>query len=909
MPLFMKARSFLRNLFLSCRVDVDLDQEVLSHLEMLTDENIRAGMPPKEAERAARIELGGIEQVKEQVREERVGNWLHSVFSDCRYGLRQLRKNPGFTAAAVLTLALGIGANAAIFQLIDAVRLRTLPVKDPQELATVRIVDRSWAYGRTHGRYAELTNAMWEQIRDRQQVYSSVFAWAGEGLNIANGGEVRYVEGIWVSGDYFKALEVPALIGRTLTPDDDRRGCGSPPAVLSYAFWQREYGGKQDILGNKITLEGHPFEIVGVTPAGFYGVDIGHFFDVATPLCSEPIIRGEDSMLDLRRGWWLASLGRLKPGVSLGQANAQMNAMTTSILEATVPSEYNPEAVKHFMQYRFGAFSASNGFSDLRGTYSSSMDSPLWILLAIAGFVLLIACANIANLMLARASAREREIAVRLSLGASRSRLIRQLLSESILLALIGACCGALLAQWLSHFLVAYINSRGRIYLDLALDWRVLGFTAGVAMLTSIIFGLAPAFRATRVAPASVLKAAGRGMTGGRERFSLRRALVISQVAFSLVLVVGALLFSRSLGKLLSVDAGFRQTGILETDVDYSKLKIAMPRRQPYKIALIERLRAIPGVQAVSNASVVPISGYGWADNIILAGAKERTKESPLFDRISPGYFNTMGITVLAGRDFNERDTASSQNVAIVNESFVKRILNGASPIGQHFQIEEYVGRPRPMYEIVGFVKDTKYYDLRDNFRPIVYVTTLQDDQPDQSAQLLIRSPLPLGGLTSSIKNALADISPLISIEFTPLQRNIHDSLLRDRLMATLSGFFGGLAALLAMVGLYGVISYSVARRTNEIGIRMALGAQRLNIVNMILEEAGLLLVIGLVVGTVLALFLGKTASTLLYGLKPHDPLTITLAALGLAGVAILASYIPARRAAGLDPMVALRYE
>jgi predicted permease len=472
-----------------------------------------------------------------------------------------------------------------------------------------------------------------------------------------------------------------------------------------------------------------------------------------------------------------------------------------------------------------------------------------------------------------------------------------------------GAGCGALLAQWLSRFLVAYINSRGRIYLDLAFDRRVLGFTAAVAVLTSIIFGLAPAFRATRIAPASVLKATGRGMSGGRERFSLCRALVISQVAFSLVLVVGALLFSRSLGKLLSVDAGFRQTGILETDVDYSKLDIAIPQRQPYKISLIERLRAIPGVEAAADASVVPISGYGWNENIILAGAKERTKDSPLFDRISPGYFNTMGVPMLAGRDFNERDTATSQKVAIVNESFVKKILNGANPVGQQFQIEEYAGRARPMYEIVGFVKDTKYYDLRDDFRPIVYVTTLQDDQPDQVAALLIRSPLPLGSLTSSIKGALADISPVIGIEFTPLQRNIHDSLLRDRLMATLSGFFGGLAALLAMVGLYGVISYSVARRTNEIGIRMALGAQRLNIVNMVLGEAGLLLVIGLVVGTVLALFLGKTASTLLYGLKPHDPLTITLAALGLAGVAILASYIPARRASGLNPMVALRNE
>jgi predicted permease len=334
-----------------------------------------------------------------------------------------------------------------------------------------------------------------------------------------------------------------------------------------------------------------------------------------------------------------------------------------------------------------------------------------------------------------------------------------------------------------------------------------------------------------------------------------------------------------------------------------------VPQRQLYKISLIERLRAIPGVEAVANASVVPISGYGWSESIILAGAKEHAKESQLFDRISPGYFNTMGIPMVAGRDFNERDTAISQKVAIVNESFVKKILKGANPIGQHFQIEEVVGRPRPMYEIVGFVKDTKYYDLRDNFQPIVYVTTLQDDQPDQNAQLLIRSPLLLGGLTSSIKNALADISPVIAMEFTPMQRQIHDSLLRDRLMATLSGFFGGLAALLAVVGLYGVISYSVARRTNEIGIRMALGAQRLNIVNMVLGEAGLLLVIGLAVGTGLALVLSKTASSLLFGLKPRDPLTILLAILGLAAVAILASYIPARRAAGLDPMVALRNE
>src|SRR5271156_2529213 len=358
---FTKLGMRLRALGHGDEVHREMAEEWQFHIDLRTEENIRRGMTPEEARRSAEQHFGNSSYIKDVSWDVRGGGLVETLGQDIRYGLRLLRKSPGFTAVAIVSLALGIGANTAIFQLIDAVRLRTLPVKDSQELATVRIVDRSWASGRVHGRYAQLTNAMWEQIRDRQQVFSSVFAWAVEALNIANGGEVRNVEGIWVSGDYFKALEVHALIGRTLTADDDRRGCGSPPAVLSYAFWQREYGGKLDILGNKITLEGHPFEIVGVTPAGFYGVDIGHFFDVAIPLCSEPIIRGEDSMLDQRRGWWLASLGRLKPGVPLAQANAEMNAMSTSIVEATVPNEYNPEAVKRFMQYRFGAFPDRGG--------------------------------------------------------------------------------------------------------------------------------------------------------------------------------------------------------------------------------------------------------------------------------------------------------------------------------------------------------------------------------------------------------------------------------------------------------------------------------------------------------------------------------------------------------------------
>jgi predicted permease len=837
----------------------------------------------------------------------KLSRWLHSLAQDLRYGLRQLRLNPGLTAIVLLSLALGTGANTAIFQLIDSLRLRTLPVSNPQQLADVRILDTSWRHGRVHGRYPDITNAQWEQIRDHQRVFSSMLAWATEGgFNLAPSGEARYASGIWVSGDFFKTLEVPALRGRTLTAEDDRRGCGSPPAVISYAFWQREYGRGPDTVGRMISLDGHQFEIVGITPPGFTGIDVGRQFDVAVPLCSEPLMHGELSLMDLRNGYWLAAVGRLKPGVTIEQANAEIAGLSTGILEATVPPQYDAEGQKHYLQYKFGAFPAAMGFSNLRRSY----ETPLWTLLAIAGLVLLIACANIGNLLLARATAREREITVRLSLGASRQRLVRQLFLESLLLGSAGAVLGAVLAQWISRFLVAFIGtSAPDIFVDFQADWRVLAFTIAIALLATILFGMAPAFRATGVAPAAALKSAGRNLGGGRERFSLRRGLVVSQVAFSLVLLVGAMLFLRSLKNILSVDAGFQTAGITEADLDFSQLKIPAPQRQSYKLNLIERLRGLPGVEGVADASVVPLSGFGWSNSVILAGATKRADVAPLLTQVSPDFFSTMEMPILAGRAFNERDTADSPKVAIVNQSFVKKILNGANPIGSKFQIEEEVGRARPIYEVVGLVRDTKYYDLRDEFKPEVYVTTAQDAQPDEYAQLLVRSSLPAGTLTRELKSALADASPEIGEEFHVMQTTIRGSLLRERLMAALSGFFGALATLLAMMGLFGVMSNSVARRTGEIGLRIALGAQRRDILGMVLGEAGTMLVIGLAVGAALALALGKTAGAMLFGLKPYDPLTISLSAIALAVVAILSSYLPAHRAARLDPMAALREE
>src|ERR1700719_4601295 len=885
----------------------DFTLEIESHIQLEIERLREQGLSEDEARAAARRIFGNVMQAEECFYESGRWLWWDHLSQDLRYGLRLLRLNPGFTAIVVLSLALGTGANTAIFQLIDSLRLRTLPVAHPEQLANVRILDRSWGSGRVHGRYADITNAQWEQIRDHQRVFSGMFAWATEGgFNLARGGEARYASGMWVSGDFFKTLEVPALRGRTLTADDDRRGCGSPPAVISYAFWQREYAGGPDILGRMISLEGHPFEIVGITPPSFTGIDVGRQFDVVVPLCSEVLIHGELSLIDLRNGYWLAAVGRLKSGVTIKQANAEMAALSTGILEATTPPQYDAEAQKHYLRYKFGAFPAATGFSNLRRLY----ETPLWMLLAIAALVLLIACANIAILLLARASVRGREIAVRLSLGASRGRLIRQLLVESLLIGVAGTVLGAVLAQWVSSFLVAFIaTSTPDVFVYLHLDWLVLSFTMGIALLTTILFGLAPASRATRIAPAAALKSAGRNLAVGREHFSLRRGLVVSQVAFSLVLLVGAILFVRSLKNILSVNAGFRTAGIMEADLDFRQLKIPAPQRQGYKLNLIDRLRALPGVEGVADASVVPLSSYGWQENVILAGATKRADVAPLFTQVSPDFFNTMGIRVVAGRAFSERDTTNSLKVAIVNQSFVKKILNGANPIGARFQIEEAVGRARPIYEVVGLVRDTKYYDLRDEFAPEVYVTTAQGDQPDEYAGLLIRSKLPMGTLTQELKNALAEASPEIGEEFHVMQTNVRDSLLRERLMAALSGFFGVLAALLAMMGLFGVMSNFVARRTGEIGLRIALGAQRRNILGMVLGEAGTMLVIGLAVGAALVLALGKTAGAMLFGLKPYDPLTISLSAVALTAVAILASYLPARRAARLDPMAALRDE
>jgi predicted permease len=831
---------------------------------------------------------------------------MTALIQDIRYALRMLRNNPGFTAVAVLTLALGIGANTAIFQLLDSIRLTALPLKNPDKLAQVRIIQPHGRTGNFTSSHPDLTYPQWEQIRARQRGFSGMFAWSEKYFNIAPSGETHYVEGLYVSGDFFRVLGVQPILGRLLTVEDDQHGCGSPGVVLSEAFWKREYGGEASAIGRKMTIEHHPFEIIGVTPASFYGLEVGRQFDVAVPLCADSLIRGEYSRLDVPHEWWLSVMGRLKPGWSVERASAQLATVSPQVFEATVITKFGAEEEKHYLGFHLGVLPAGTGVSDIRKDY----ETPLNLLLAIAGFVLLIACTNLASLMLARARAREREIAIRLSLGASRGRLIRQLMAESFLLAASGAMIALVLSNALGKFLVSLISTeQNRVFVDLTPDWRVLGFTLGLAVLTCLLFGLAPALRATRDGSAEVLKAGGRGNTAGRERFGLRRGLVTVQVALSLVLLVGALLFSRSLGKLLSVDPGFRANGILITNLDLTELKLAPDRRQPFKRDLLEQVRAIPGVDAAAETELVPLSGRGSNDDIWIDGQNPSQKKTVDRNWVSPRYFQTMETPLLAGRDFDERDTATSPKVAIVNQSFARALAHGANPVGMSFHTPVGPHHPEAVVQIVGLVKDTKYNDLRDENVAIAFAPVAQDLDPDNFDTFTIRSQVPLGQTISAVKRRLADANPEIGLTFHVFESDIRDTLVRERLMATLSGFFGFLAAVLAVIGLYGVMSYMVQRRTNEIGIRMALGAGRVSILGMILRDAVLLLGAGIVVGLGLSVALGKTVSSLLFGVKPADPITLGLAAALLAAVAAAASYIPARRASQVDPMVALRYE
>jgi len=884
--------------------DADLRAEIDAHLKMAIADRVARGEDPREAAAAARRELGNVGQIQETDRDVRGGRWLEHLGQDARYALRVFRRNPAFAVVAILSLALGVGANTALFQVVDAVRLRALPVADPQHLYQVRLADMDGARGNFGTWRPAVTYPIWQAIEARQQAFSTLFAWGTDEFSLTSGGELRSAQGLWVSGDFFTGLGLAPATGRLLARDDDRPGC-APRAVLSHAYWQRAYGGSPSAVGQTIALGSHAVEIVGVAPAGFLGLEVGRSFDVALPLCSDPVF-SDDGRGRLQAGtsWWITMFGRLAPGWTIERANAHLAAISPELFKSTLPENYPAVSAPKYLKFQLAAYPGGDGLSRLREEYTS----PLWLLLGIAGLVLLIACANLANLLLARATSRQREIAVRMGLGASRGRVIRQLLTESLLLALIGGLCGALLARLLSASVVTLLDTdSSTTSLALGFDWRVLAFTAGLSLLTCLLFGLAPAVNATRVGASSVMRASSRGATSSRDAVGLRRVLVIAQVALSVTLLFGSLLFARSLYKIVTIDPGFKADGVVAAGVVFRRLQIPAPQRAAFRRQLLDRVRALPGVESVASVRIVPVSGDSSGNEVWLEGNSAQHFNTS-FNDVGPGFFSTMRIPLVAGRDFDERDTPESVAVAIVNEAFAAKLAGGAPVVGMRFTREATPSGPEKIFQVIGVVKNSTYADLKEGVVPVAFSADTQSPAPGWM-RMVMRSSLPAATVTAATTRALGEIDPRIGVTYDLMTTQLRDAVVGDRMLATLSGGFGVLAAILTLVGLYGLIAYTVTRRTNEIGVRMALGAGRAAIARLILRETTLLLAVGAAIGIALALAGGRAAASLLFGVKPTDPIALLSALAFLACIALAASYAPARRATRIAPVVALRID
>ena len=884
-----------RRLIQRGRAERQLDAELRDHFERLVADHVRAGANEQEARHRARLEFGGIEQLKEQCRDVRGTRLIDEVLQDLRYGLRLLRRSPVFTFVAATSLALGIGANSAIFTLVDRVLLKTLPVREPDRL--VLLDGDSW------------TNPVWEAIRDRQDAFSAgALAWSDMRMDLSEGGTTEFVEGTWVSGGFFDVLGVPPMLGRTFAPADDRRGGGEsgPVAVISHAFWQRRFGGDAAIIGRSLTVRGVPFTIVGVTPPSFLGPTPGRSFDVALPLATEARVSGARSWLDDRSASVLEIMARLRPGQTAEDATDALRRLQPEIREATLPQGWPPRMLDRYLSGALTLVPAAGGPAALRTRY----ERPLWVLMAVVGLVLLIACANVANLLLARAAGRRHELTLRLALGASRGRIARQLLVESLLLAAFSAALGLLFATWASALIVRQLSTpRSTVVLDLSVDWRILGFTALVAVTTAVIFGMAPALAARRVDPHDALKQQGRTFSGNSRR-SFGAPLLAVQIALTLVLVVAAGLFVRTFERLATLDIGLDRDAVLVVDVDTSRVAATPEAR----LALFERVReaaaAVPGVAGAGLSLITPVSGAGWNGPVELAGRADVPARNRLtfFNSVTPGWFDTYGTALLAGRDFNSGDVHGAPAVAIANESFVAKYVTG-SPVGQPVRYEHGPSGAKQAV-IVGVVEDAAYRSIRDAAPPILYLPVAQAHYGEGPARLSLSVRAATGSpalLTRPVAQAIRGVDRNALLTFRPLAAFIDGVLVRERLLAMLSGFFAALALLLAGIGLYGMTSYTVTRRKEEIGIRMALGARAGQVVLMVMRRIAGSVAVGVLAGAALSYWAAQYVATLLYGMEARDPATFAAAAVFLGTVSALAAWVPARRAAAIDPARVLR--
>jgi macrolide transport system ATP-binding/permease protein len=861
--------------------DAELNTEIHHHLDEAIRDRIARGETPNEARANALREFGNVGLVKEVTREMWGWAWLERLLHDLRFGLRMLLKNPGFTLIAVCTLALGIGANTAIFTLLDKVLIRPLPVEQPQQLV-IFVEDGN-------GAPAIFSYPLYAELRERNDVLSGVAAYDQKPFSLSDGSVTERVIGQIVSGNYFAVLGVRPAVGRFFLPDEDRTPNTHPVIIISHGLWRRRFGADPAVIGKTVSLNNYRYTVVGVAPAEFTGTTRGTVNDVYVPIMMQaqtgPRRHG---VLENRYAGWLHLIGRLKPQVSREQAQT---ALARPVEEASKTFASKGDAIgdptKVFL------LDGSRGHTDR----VKDLSLPLKLLIGVVGFVLLIACANVANLLLARASARRKEIAVRLAIGASRWRIVRQLLTESIILATLGGGAGLLLAYWFSGLLLGFqqqTNAVPRAF-DGSLDARALTFTLGLSLVTGLVFGLAPALQAAKSDHVAALKEETPGLLRRARRLSLRNLLVIVQVALSLVVLVGAGLCLKSLRALQAIDPGFEPAQVVTATFDLSQNGYDEARGRQFVAQLPAQVATLPGVEAVSFSNVVAFSDIVWVNPAIIEGAKP---QPAYHNAVSPTHFRTLGIPLVRGREFTAQDTADAPRVFIVNETAASRYWPGREAVGQRLNGGE----------VIGVVRDSKERGLTADPRPTIYKPLLQNYFPE--LVLHVRTATPSQTLFAAVRRAVQALDPTLPVyNLKTLAEQKDGSLYTERLAAALLTLFGLLALSLAAIGIYGVLSYTVTERTRELGIRLALGARPRDVLKLVVGQGLLLVLIGLVIGVGAAFALTRLLAKLLYGVSATDPLTFVVIPLLLAGVALVACLVPARRATRVDPLVALRYE